>query len=299
MALDISIVIPSRSHAAELRECLSSLFLQETSAKYEILVAYCELDHEVDAVVKSFAQARAIKTEDFMLPGTARNLGAMRASADIIGFVDADCLVDPGWVSAALQTVRDGAVLCSGMILDVNAWHMIAASDNRLQYVDFAKRRPYGTSNYFPGAHLAIRKEVLKSVGGFPEHERFAQDVMFSELVAIQWPQKVIFNPKLVVRHYGRHNWNEFLDHQKDFGFARARHGIRLNKTMRWIGKRPYLGWVLLLRRLIYISLKVIQWNFFDLPRYLFQLPFVLVGLIAWTNGFYHGMQQEKSGGQQ
>jgi len=297
MAIDISIVIPSRNHAPELRECLSSLFLQKTSAKYEIIIAYCELDHEVDTVVKSFAQAHAIKAKGFMFPGAARNLGAAHAKASVIGFIDADCVVDSNWISYALTTIQEGAVLCSGAIRDVLPLNMIAASDNRLQYADFAKRRPYGTSEYFSGAHLAIKKEVFESAGGFSDNEKIAQDVLFTQSVVERWPEKVIFNPKLIVSHYGRHNWSKFLDHQMHFGYSRARNGIRVNKTMQWIAKHPYLSWILFLRRLAYITLRVIQWNFFDLPRYLLQLPFVLAGLIAWTNGFYHGMQGKKSGG--
>jgi glycosyltransferase involved in cell wall biosynthesis len=292
MAVEMSIIVPCRGRASLLRACLDSLFSQITTTSYEVIVVYCETDHDVDAVIKNFELTRVIKSEIYLLPGSARNLGAEHAHADILGFIDSDCLVDSKWVSFAVETIKNGAVICSGAIKDSVPWNLLSSSDNRLQYADFPTGRPYGKALYFPGAHVAIRKNVFQQTNGFPDHS-YGQDVIFSIQVAEHFPDRVIFNPELIVRHYGRSQWTDFLEHQRIFGRARAQDQIQINKTVAWLAKHPYFGWVLFLRRLIYISMRVLQWNFSDLPRYLLQLPILLIGLVYWVNGFYEGSAKE------
>ena len=109
--------------------------------------------------------------------------------------------------------------------------------------------------------------------------------------MAAAWPEGVRFWPKMIVRHWGRLRWSNFLDHQRAFGFSRAEHRLRMGRSLTWLGRHPSLGWLVVLRRLLYISFRVIQWNLPDLPRFILQLPVLLAGLVAWTQGFYAGMR--------
>lgn len=295
MAVELSIIIPARGRGLELRECLHSLCSQNTEADYEILVSFCEMDKEVEKVTVDFEAIRAIRSPGFMLPGAARNLGAQYAFGDVLAFVDSDCILDSNWVTEALQTIRAGAVLCSGAILDTYPWHLISSSDNRLQYVDFPAGRPYGMAAYFPGAHIIMKREIFASSGGFSDAEQ-AQDVLFTIPIAQQFPQKTIFNSKIIASHVGRRTWRELLEHHYRFGYSRAQDGIQLNKTIMFVARYRWLGWILFLRRFAYITLRVVQWNFASLFRYALQLPFILSGLIAWTNGFYQGIKEKKEG---
>lgn len=293
MPVELSFIIPALGNSNELRECLKSIFSQNTSIKYEVLVAFCEQDKEVDLTVKDFEFAKALRSPDYMLAGKARNLGAQYALADIFAFVDSDCVLDSNWTAIAIQTIQDGAVLCSGTILDKFPWNLIASSDNRLQYADFAPRRPYGTATYFPGAHLAVRRDVFEEIGGF-DNSPPAEDILFTMPIAKQWPEKTIFNPKMIAYHSGRTTLKELMPHQELFGYARAYHGVQVSINMIKVSQRPWLGWIFFLRRFIYITLRVIQWNVFDLFRYFFQLPFIMIGLVAWVKGFYRGMKEKQ-----
>jgi hypothetical protein len=66
---------------------------------------------------------------------------------------------------------------------------------------------------------------------------------------------------------------------------------------MLWLGRRPWLAWVLIFRRLAYISLRMLQWDPADLPRFLWQLPALILGLAAWSWGFHRGLIDHHSGG--
>jgi glycosyltransferase involved in cell wall biosynthesis len=291
----LSIIIPCFGHSVELEACLQAFETQRTDIDFEVIVVDSAFDPRVQSTAGQFSWARLVRSERHLFPGAARNLGVLHAQADLIGFVDADCIVQPGWVTSALQTIREGAILCSGPILDVLPWHLLAASDNRLQYADFPRGRPHGSAVYFSGAHLVVKKDAFELAGRFIEYDRHAQDVIFTELVVGQWPGRVIFNPMMKVSHYGRRHWKEFLEHHWHFGYVRAEYRIQISRTMMWIAKRPYLGWLLFLRRFLYISLRVIQWNLVDLPRFILQLPFIFIGLTAWVSGFYDGMRQQET----
>lgn len=295
MAVNLSVIVPCRGHAAELEVCLSSLVGQNTSVKYEVLVVYCSQELDVDLVVKKFPSVLPVVSETFLLPGEARNEGARRARAEYFAFIDADCWVDPNWVTFAFETMQAGAVLCGGAILDLHPWDWIASADNRLQFADFSPGRPYGMASYLPAPNIVVRKDTFWDNGGFSVHP-VAQDVVLTTSIAKTWPQKTVFNPKMQVRHFGRSAWKEYLRHQKSFGFARAQTQVQINPTMAWLAGRPLLGWVVFFRRLLYISFRVIQWNFWDIPRYILQLPVLLIGLAYWLNGFYQKSSDRMQG---
>lgn len=295
MAVELSIVIPARGRGPELRACLHSLCSQNTEANYETLVAFCEKDEEVAMIVKDFENIRTICSPEFMLAGTARNLGAKHVGGDVLAFVDSDCILDSNWVTMTLKTIHDGAVMCSGAILDAHPWHLISSSDNRLQYADFPGGRPYGPAVYFPGAQIVIKREIFESSAGFSDKQP-AEDILFTMPISRQFPQETIFNPKIILSHAGRRTWKGLLEHHYHFGYSRAQNQIQLNKTILFIAQYPWLGWILFLRRFTYITVRVLQWNPSSLFRYILQLPFVLSGLIAWTSGFYQGIKEKKQG---
>ena len=289
----ISIVIPCLGHASELASNLQAFQQQQGDLRFEVIVVDSACDPEVESVTRRFPRVKLVRpdTDCMLSSGAARNLGVQNAAASVIGFMDADCAPHPGWVKAALQAVEDGAVLAGGPVLDQMPWHWIASTDNRLQFVDFPAGRPAGMAEYVPGAHLVVSRSMFTAVGGFDETVLIAQDMLFAAKIAQRHPRDVRFCPQMIAYHQGRTQWRGFLRHQRDFGYARAEFGIRMKRDLFWLGEREYLGWFVALRRLGYISLRVIQWNLVDLPRYLLQLPPLLIGLLAWTRGFYAGMR--------
>ena len=287
----LSIIIPCRGHAQELAHCLQGLAAQEGAVQFETIVVDSASDPDVRAVAERFPRVVLIAPPTLLGAGAARNLGATHAKADMLGFIDADCIPGPGWVKAALEAVAGGAVMAGGPILDVLPWHFIAASDNRLQFVDFPGRRPAGAHPYLPGAHLVMPRTIFERTGGFREGTTVAQDVLLTAPVAADQPDKVRFCPGMIVQHWGRRDWNEFLQHHWTFGESRAVHRFRVDRSLEWLGRHPALAWVIVLRRLAYITLRVLQWNLPDLPRFIMQLPILICGLVAWTNGFVGGMR--------
>ena len=288
----LSIIIPCLGHAQELVYCLRGLEAQEGDLPFEVIVVDSASDSAVRVSVERFPGVQLVRSASMLSAGAARNLGVAHAAAEVLGFLDADCIPEPGWARAAFEAIQEGAVLASGPILDVLPWHLIAASDNRLQFVDFPKRRPAGAHPYFPSAHLATPRTVFEASGGFDPDASNAQDVLFTLSVAAAKPGGARFCPQMIVQHWGRQRWSEFIRHQHTFGESRAENRLRMDRSWTWMGRHPIMAWAVILRRLLYITLRVMQWNLPDLPRFILQLPVLVVGLMAWTRGFYAGMRR-------
>jgi GT2 family glycosyltransferase len=281
----------------DLGSCLEALQQQQGALAVEILAVNSASDPELDLTARCFQNVQLLRPRESLSAGAARNLGATHASARILGFIDADCVPDLNWVQEAVRAVMNGDALVCGPILDARPWHVIASSDNRLQFADFPAGRPAGRVEYCPCTHLAVRREAYEAVGGFSETMQSAEDVVFTSRLAALYPGRARFSPRLIGHHQGRARWVEYLDHQRSFGCARSERQVRGNRTLWWFGRHSVFGFVVILRRYLYIGMRVVQWNVLDLPRFLVQTPILLAGLLAWTQGFYAGMRSHRKGG--
>jgi GT2 family glycosyltransferase len=286
----ISIIVPCLNHAAELDLCLEGLGAQTGQIPFEVAVVDSASDPEVLAVVGRHPGVRLLRADRRLSAGAARNLGSRETKGELLGFLDADCIPQSGWVQAAVAALQGDAVLASGAVADALPWHFISASDNRLQFADFPPGRPAGPHPYFPAACLAVKRAVFEELGPFDEESAVAQDVLFTREVARRYPDGALFQPEMLVLHIGRARWKQFLAHQFEFGFSRAEYQLRMDRSYAWLGRHPGMGWLVILRRLTYIGIRVAQWNALDLPRFVLQLPILIIGLAAWTRGFYSGI---------
>jgi glycosyltransferase involved in cell wall biosynthesis len=287
----LSVIIPCLGHAPELRACLAVLQKQRERLVFEVLVVDSASNPEVEAVVAAFPQIHLIRSEAGLSPGAARNLGVRHATGDGLAFLDADCIPAPDWVDQAWHSLQAGMKIIGGPVLDVRPNHPIAWADNHLQFADFQAGRPTGPGTHFPSCNLVMHRATFESLGGFPTGIPTGEDALLSQRAVALYPDEMFYNPALIVRHWGRQTWRELVSHQSSLGFHRASLGLFLGRSYLRLGRHPVLaGWVIL-RRWAYVSLRTFQYDRSGLWRLFLYLPWVLVGLIAWTVGFYSGMQ--------
>jgi glycosyltransferase involved in cell wall biosynthesis len=290
----LSIIIPCLGHAQELAGCLTSLQNQDRSFAYEVLVVDSASDPEVALITKKFSGVRLVRSEKGLLAGAARNLGAQHAQAQTLGFVDADCLLNRGWVEQAVSTLQHGCKIAGGPVLDALPWNPIARADNLLQFADFKAGRPAGPARHFPSCNMVMPRSVFESLEGFREDVATGEDTLLTQLAAQRWPADLHFNPRLVVFHSGRTTWQEFIRHQRSFGGSRARYGLNMSAGYERLASHPALAGLVVLRRFAYLALRTIQWDLAGLPAFVFLSPLILIGLTAWTQGFYQGFSARK-----
>lgn len=116
----VTVVIPTAGRIALTRACLESIQMASTADGVQVEIFVVDSSSTLERT-----QLNAICTQlgAELLPGPPsvsekRNLGAERARGEHVMFVDSDCAVGPGCLSAHLATLQDPAVHASqGTIL--------------------------------------------------------------------------------------------------------------------------------------------------------------------------------------
>jgi glycosyltransferase involved in cell wall biosynthesis len=191
----VSIVIPTYNEEANLPACLASIQRQRFPALETIVVDNGSKDRTIE-IAQQFG---AIVLHD---PGKEisglRNLGVAAASGDIIAFVDADCVVDPDWISsAATYFDRPDVVLWGSPATPPenatwvqSTWYLLRKTPDDIQEVAWLE-----------SMNLWVRKELFLSMGGFCESLTTCEDVDFSYRLGTRG--KIVSDRRIRVIHYG------------------------------------------------------------------------------------------------
>jgi len=165
--LRVSVVIPHLNQPAMLARCLASLAAGIRQPD-EILVVDNGSAELPRAICDAHPGVRLL-SEATPGPGPARNRGVARATGDLLAFIDADCLADPGWLAAAEAALADPAVAILGgdvriALVDPARLTMLEAYESIYAYrmeIYIARHGFTGTGN------LVVRRPVLDAVGPF------------------------------------------------------------------------------------------------------------------------------------
>lgn len=295
MVVELSVIIPCYGSSVVLEKCLQILGSQLTKVKYEIILVDSSPDNQIEVILKNFPNVRFIYSQQRLMPGAARNLGARNACGERLAFLDSDCIPSPHWVEQAMVNLPPGYSIMGGPVLDNENSCPIEWVDNRLQFADFQAGRPIGPILHMPSCNMILPLAAFNALGGFREDIITGEDVLFTLRLKELNMGGIWFNPNLVIYHYGRRKWDEFIEHQKSLGYYRGWLDLMVNRTIRQMGIHPVLKWMLVIRRSIYIYLRIFQFDKRSIFRSLFYFPLIVCGLIAWTTGFNLGVRQRNA----
>lgn len=161
--LKASVVIALYNGEATMGEQLDALNAQ-SHTDFEATVADNGSTDAGPAIVEEHPlRARLVDASGRRGQSYARNVGAATARSEKLLFCDQDDVADPGWV-AALADALDAWDIVGGLSggRTLNGWHVAWRTE---------PMRPDGVTP-LPAAHgsnLAIRREVLDVLGGWPE----------------------------------------------------------------------------------------------------------------------------------
>lgn len=165
--LRLCVVIPHLNQPDFLARCLQSL--HEGSVRPdEIIVVDNGSTVMPEDVCAGFPGVRLLR-EETPGPGPARNLGVAQSTADIMAFIDADCLADSDWLAEACRVMADPTAQVLGgdvRIAYANGARLTALEAYESVYA-YRMDRYIAREGFTGTGNLVVRRAVLEDVGPF------------------------------------------------------------------------------------------------------------------------------------
>jgi mycofactocin glycosyltransferase len=221
--LSVSVVIPVRDRAEELRKCLESLRrLDYPQDALEIIVVDDGSLDDSALVAKEFGARVVASGGSGRGPAAARNCGVSAATGDILAFIDSDCTASPQWLTELLPGFAEADVAAIGGWVDgMNSRRALDRYETVMSSLNMGSRERYGKEGndtfYLPTCNLLVRRKAFDIVGGFRE------DLHVGEDVDLTWRLRdcaysIRYLPKGKVCHNHRSLMVPFMRRRFDYG---------------------------------------------------------------------------------
>jgi glycosyltransferase involved in cell wall biosynthesis len=142
------------------------------------------------------AQIKLVREQGSM-PGRARNVGAKNARCDWIAFTDAGTRPAPDWLAELAGKARDDGsaeVVFGSYEPVVDSFFRECAA---IAYVPATTLTPNGPVRPLSIVSALMRRTVWEHAGGFPEHLRSAEDLVFMNRIEAEY--QITRAPKALV----------------------------------------------------------------------------------------------------
>jgi glycosyltransferase involved in cell wall biosynthesis len=227
----ISVVVPVRNEEESVRALLDGL-LGQTRKPDEIVMTDGGSTDATREIIEEYidrGEPICLLREKMSLPGRGRNLAATRASSEWIAFTDAGIRPANDWLAALAERIEQEQTA------DVvyGSWEPVTDSFFKecaaIAYVPppSATDGDYMRSRVIASAMM--RRSVWQAVGGFPEHLRSAEDILFMDKVEEANFQTVYAPRALVHWNIQPTLWRTF----KRF-LSYSRHNLRAGLWKQW-----------------------------------------------------------------
>jgi glycosyltransferase involved in cell wall biosynthesis len=179
--IEISVVIPVRDEEDSVRALLEGL-LSQTLPPIEIVITDSGSIDATREIVEEFIRGGApvkLIREKAALPGRGRNVAVAHSRCDWIAFIDAGNTPAPDWLAGLAQKVSDG----SAVDVVYGTYEPVVDSFFKECAVIAYVPPPFESDGGFvrPCSIVSalMRRKVWETAGGFPEHLRSAEDLLF------------------------------------------------------------------------------------------------------------------------
>jgi glycosyltransferase involved in cell wall biosynthesis len=226
-----TVAVCTRDRPHDLKRCLDALMQLPDIGQEFLVIDNCPASDTTNQLVKNYSRVRYIREEK---PGLniARNRALIEASHEIVAFTDDDAVPDSNWLNALLKNFSHPLVQCvTGMTMPLEL--ETEAQEAFEKYSPFSKgfkrvvhkgfNNPLSVGHIGAGANMALRKDVVLSVGGFDEaldagtktksggdHEFFVRLLLAGYYI--------VYEPEALSWHKHRRTWKETNDAIRGYG---------------------------------------------------------------------------------
>jgi glycosyltransferase involved in cell wall biosynthesis len=202
--MKVSVVVPARNEEDSIRGLIEGL-LGQTRPPDEIVICDNGSVDRTAAIIESYAAGGApvrLVRERAGLPGRGRNVAAAHAAHDWLAFIDAGIRPAPDWLAELVARAENSP----GVEVVYGGWEPVTDSFFKecaaIAYVPPPAAIEGVAGNSMRPRSIAsslVRREVWRRAGGFPEHLRSAEDLLFMNEVE-RIGARTAYAPRALVR---------------------------------------------------------------------------------------------------
>ncbi len=191
--MKVSVVIPAYNEEKYIEDCLAAIEEQKDS-KVEIIV----VDNKSTDCTGEIAERYADKVvrEDKKGVAIARQRGFLEATGEIVAYTDADTVVAEDWIENIRESFNGKTIAVYGPVYLLDGYAIEEAASKYAFTYFLQLNHLIGLPN-ISGQNFAVKREVIKKVGGFNTKLKSAEDVELGR--RIKKIGELEFNSKLRV----------------------------------------------------------------------------------------------------
>jgi glycosyltransferase involved in cell wall biosynthesis len=289
----VSVIIPAFNEAEGIARTVRSVLVEQTDLmRVEVLVVDDGSTDDTADLARA-AGAKVIPAGgEGGSPAAARNAGVRAASGNPLIFLDADCEVMEGWLSAFMRAYLSGEKVIAGSLDMPDGLNLTAQSDYYCGWYVAHSRRPAGYVPHAPAPNICVDREAFLSTEGFDElpfsmacEERAWQGELRSRGIPIY------FEPAARVLHHNRPGFGNLLTRNYRWGYASigSKHDTGTAR-LAWLYSYPLLtvaaSFPLALVQMIYI---LVCWARAREFRPFLLMPWLFASRVAYAIGMTAG----------
>jgi cellulose synthase/poly-beta-1,6-N-acetylglucosamine synthase-like glycosyltransferase len=215
----VSVVVPVRDGESTIGDCIEAILATDYPAdRREILI----VDNASSDGTAARIQARPVRYLHEPKPGVsnARNRGIAESTGEILAFVDADCLVEPQWLTELVRPFEDPEVGAVGGDLQ-HAPATTPAERQAARMLGNWQQFAFNSNPAYPiTANAAYRREVIDRIGPFDPHMTRAQDVELGLRFQERSGRRLAFAEDATARHRNRTTHLGFFRQQLGWAYG-------------------------------------------------------------------------------
>lgn len=289
----IAVIVPAWRAWATLPTVLDALAPQVAGRPgRQAVVVDSSGDDTPERIRRRWPWVQVVALADRTLPGRARNLGVSATAAELLAFLDADAVPAPGWLDALEAALGAGWAAVAGAVANGTPASRVGTAMWVLEFSEWLPGRR-GRPGHAASCNLAVRREVLRQAGGFPEDLWPGEDTVLS--VPLAREGRLGFAPDALVWHLNRTGRRDLVAHQVRLGASFRSVCAAVPFPWGWVARRP-LAPVAAGMRALALGRRVAG-SREGRRAALGAAPWVAVGLAAWAAGLALGPVEGGGGG--
>jgi len=241
MGPKVSVIIPVKKINDYLRQETVPAILKQIYSNFEIIVLPDKPTKE------KLPKTKIIPTWPKTGPADKRDLGAQKATGEILAFLDDDSYPDKNWLKKAVKIFREGKAItavCGPTLTPPHdnlrqkasgyVWSTWLGSGGAGTYRCAAQ--PRREVEDFPSVNFLVRRKDFSTVGGFDSHFWPGEDTKLCLDLVYQLKKKIIYDPGVLVYHHRREVFGPHLKQIARYAIHRGHFARILPQTSLQVG---------------------------------------------------------------